>query len=594
MITTFDTWTPSDNQDKSVGLQSLGQLSTLTGPKSQLMSRLESAGLDLASENVTCYSNCSARGQCFDGVCFCQVEYSGLSCDSLNLRYYIAFSTVFYAICAVSIVQLVLCINSEYVRQKPRSVARAFRITNQKALYFLICIATALRGFYFSISLDNPGQDVSFKWSASLMSAYYPVLMSCSSLVVCFWAESFHLQDVSPESPGFLSKSFTGFILFNVVTYSLYLAELFLLQFTDSTDIQKNLFLSVFNGIYAFLLLTCIVFFLIYGVEVYFKMKGAFIQDEHCSAEPSQLHQSRLGLVSQAILLLVTCMFLISDVLGTYWKDKVPILSRNAHEVSFRVAELGVALWFPCVLWNCMRPDALWVLNPRKILKKVKKVRRHVREHRTNFGETSRESESLVDHDNGQRYNVECFICYDSERCDMGPLIKPCSCKGDVSVVHHDCLKLWLTESNCDPKKLRCKVCDDQYNIERGDVWLPAGLTPVHWFQSACILTIMCSAAGSVVLLTRIFDHVAIRTASVGSAIIVEYICLRFLGANLLSVYNRAKLSAIKINGQPIVRQMSFKSDGQPEQVISDLRLQEITYTKSNCTCEPAIEPNEF
>lgn len=34
---------------------------------------------------------------------------------------------------------------------------------------------------------------------------------------------------------------------------------------------------------------------------------------------------------------------------------RVPLYSRNWHDIVFRVIEVGVALWFPCVLWNCMR-----------------------------------------------------------------------------------------------------------------------------------------------------------------------------------------------------------------------------------------------
>ena len=29
--------------------------------------------------------------------------------------------------------------------------------------------------------------------------------------------------------------------------------------------------------------------------------------------------------------------------------------SRNALEIVARISELAVALWFPCVLWNCFR-----------------------------------------------------------------------------------------------------------------------------------------------------------------------------------------------------------------------------------------------
>lgn len=50
---------------------------------------------------------------------------------------------------------------------------------------------------------------------------------------------------------------------------------------------------------------------------------------------------------------------------------RVPLMSRNAYDIIFRVVELGVALWFPCVLWNCMSPEQLWILNPKKILKKL-------------------------------------------------------------------------------------------------------------------------------------------------------------------------------------------------------------------------------
>ena len=75
---------------------------------------------------------------------------------------------------------------------------------------------------------------------------------------------------------------------------------------------QQGFFMSIFNSIYAFFMFVVVVFFLIYGVEVYFKVRGAFAPDretessESISADISQLQQSRLGLFSQAVLLLVT------------------------------------------------------------------------------------------------------------------------------------------------------------------------------------------------------------------------------------------------------------------------------------------------
>ena len=52
----------------------------------------------------------------------------------------------------------------------------------------------------------------------------------------------------------------------------------------------------------------------------------------------------------------------------------------------------------------------------------------------------------------------ECWICYDPDASDAGPMINPCDCKGDVGAVHHDCLRRWLVESADNPDALNCKV----------------------------------------------------------------------------------------------------------------------------------------
>lgn len=49
---------------------------------------------------------------------------------------------------------------------------------------------------------------------------------------------------------------------------------------------------------------------------------------------------------------------------------RVNLTSRNTHDIVFRTIEIGIALWFPCVLWNCIRPEQLWCLNPKKILER--------------------------------------------------------------------------------------------------------------------------------------------------------------------------------------------------------------------------------
>lgn len=96
------------------------------------------------------------------------------------------------------------------------------------------------------------------------------VLIRCS---VSHSFQIFHLQGIRWERSQFLSKSFLGFLAFNLLPYSLFLAEIaYSHLFTGRST-------SFFNGCYAVLLLIVVIFFLIYGVEVFFKV-GTFSRKE--------------------------------------------------------------------------------------------------------------------------------------------------------------------------------------------------------------------------------------------------------------------------------------------------------------------------
>lgn len=171
----------------------------------------------------------------------------------------------------------------------------------------------------------------------------------------------------------FLSKSFLGFLAFNILPYSLFGAEVLSYQLIKNRDTYS----FFFNGCYAVLLLVVLVFFLIYGVEVFFKIRGQFIYDCGQSSTASsqnfnfvQVHHARFGLLSQAVMMIIIVGLLMSETLGDFWKKKVPVYSRNWHDIIFRVVEVGFALWFPCCLWNSMAPEQLWILNPRKLLQR--------------------------------------------------------------------------------------------------------------------------------------------------------------------------------------------------------------------------------
>lgn len=584
----------------------------------------------------SCRANCSGRGECLNGTCFCLVQYEGDTCRDPNLAYFISFATVFYLIAAVSLAQLVVCVRAEYKKLKTPSFRLACRVTTQKMLYVITFVAATLRGAYFS----SPS-NADLKLAPSFMSAFYPIILSGGSLIVCFWAEAFHLRDIRCERPRFLSKSFCGFLTFNILTYSLLVAEILLTRETDTLE-ERSFFTHVFNGCYAVLLFIVVVFFLIYGVEVYFKVRGGFVNDTiivghvhsrtpphhqdlpplltdpdtpsstptssiisplapsssspstspkkfspkelpegsskvsgeqeqdpstqrlvpdqlqvnglvppHRGVDQSQLHQSRFGLVFQACMLMTTVCFLFSDVLGGFWKNRVPLMSRNAYDIIFRVVELGVALWFPCVLWNCMSPEQLWILNPKKILKKLDIDRS------LELGQPVQQKGEggTVSEDSG----AECWICYDTERTDAGPLIQPCDCRGDVGAVHHHCLRKWLMEcAENSSENLSCKVCGAVYQLERGRAWwIGQGFTPRHWLQTATLVTVMCVTIAGAWTLIQMYEDAYVRSLAAGATLLIIYVCLRFLGFNTFSAYQRARYSAVKILGRHFAQRES-------------------------------------
>ncbi|XP_028179211.1 uncharacterized protein LOC114366518 isoform X6 [Ostrinia furnacalis] len=499
-------------------------------------------------------------------------------------------------------------------------------------LYFVAFLASLIRGAYFvSPSAFQEG------WATSLLSAYYPLLMSGSSLIVCFWAEVFHLRDIRWERPRFISKTFLAFVTFNVISYSLLAAEVLTTNFADTSAEKKSFYQHVFNGFYAVLLFVVVIFFLIYGVEVYFKLRGEFLKetkvctvisprpgpstadegdeardtlvtkqgvqtdlaDNNGSVDPrsvnqSQLHQSRLGLLSQALMLILIAGFLASETLGEFWKTKVPVVSRNWHDVVFRLAEIGVALWFPCVLWNSMAPERLWLLNPRRLLSKqlddatlaellarhpdtklvvfrhlpwldkarfVLAVLRYWRWCLWTLARAAIVSRPSIE--SGNKQNVEtdslvgsvgsardCWICYDSGRDE--PLIRPCRCTGDVSAVHHECLRRWLVESASTPDGLKCKVCNTPYIVqETNRVEWDRGFTCAHWLRTALAVACMCGAGAAAWLVAQLCASPVPRVLGAGAALLVCYVAVRFLGMNTVSAYQRAKVSSLRILTEP-------------------------------------------
>jgi len=124
-----------------------------------------------------------------------------------------------------------------------------------------------------------------------------------------------------------------------------------------------------------------------------------------------------------------------------------------------------------------------------------------------------------------------------------------------VSMVHHDCLRRWLVESADNPDSLTCKVCKQAYEVERGSQFsLTQGFTTKHWIGTAGVVFIMMMAAGGCWAAVQIYSEAYIKCLAVGLALLVQYICLRFLGLNTVTAYQRAKVYGLKIMNRGLNR----------------------------------------
>ncbi|XP_041368270.1 uncharacterized protein LOC121382757 [Gigantopelta aegis] len=494
----------------------------------------------LSDEPTTdCAWNCSGHGVCEHGHCVCRVQFIGGSCEETNMSYHIAFGSIFACLCAVTITQLCLCIKFEYLRDHQKSFLSACKLTVQKLLYVLVICAAAVRGAYFFSKWQ-----VSEDTASSLFSTYYPFLLTGFSLIVCFWAEVFHISNQKPQT--FLSKSMLAFILFNILIYMMLGAQLAVTKLMDDTPF-KDIVLRGCQGGFAFLMIIVVILFLVYGVEVYFKVRGAFTQAEN-GYDPIQLCLSRFGLLAQGGLQLITALFLVSDALKEVWIEKLPVFSQNYYDIVFRVVEFGVALWFPCVLWNCAQPDRLWVLNPRRIFKSL------------DFGHTEAgETSSLLSEDIKQsNYGTldadepghDCWICYDPNSTDSGALIQPCLCKGDVSTVHHNCLQKWLLERSENNRSLKCSVCNQMYHLQETFSWTPKGAKPQQWLTTALLLIIITGLPIAAYCVCHYLSaNSYIESLVTGITIIAELLSLRFFCKNLSVVCNRIRVASLNILG---------------------------------------------
>ncbi|KAL3832378.1 hypothetical protein ACJMK2_024028, partial [Sinanodonta woodiana] len=135
---------------------------------------------------------------------------------------------------------------------------------------------------------------------------------------------------------------------------------------------------------------------------------------------------------------------------------------------------------------------------------------------------------------------------------DAGALIKPCECRGDVSTVHHGCLKKWLAECIEARHDFKCKICGEQYKLESGWVWLPNGVSSTECLKTLACLFVILGFPAAAILITNHIDADNRKILVIGVTICIEVLAIRIFASSILVVYKTMRLAGTKILGTVI------------------------------------------
>ncbi|XP_062523560.1 uncharacterized protein LOC134198219 [Corticium candelabrum] len=498
------------------------------------------------SNASVCPEDCLKRGSCSHGTCLCEVQYSGASCQHVNLPYVISFGFVFHVISAVSFLQLILSIISDYQQSTKCRVKTAFRMTTSKCLYLFTGLATLSKGLYFSLMEHIPNQ-----WSLNLESTYYPFVLASVALIVCFWAE-IYMKGIQTGGSSFLLHSHVAYSSFCGVIYTLLGAKWIVTEFVD--DAAKDHIHQTIECVWAGLMLIVFVFFLIFGVELFFKVRGAFATDT-AHLNNHQVQCSRFGLVSQALFQLGVAALLIIDGSDSYLRDRSSVLARTVYDIVFRIMELAIALWFPCALWNWKRPEKLWLINPRQLLQQSEEGESDEHSFLVNSpGLTTSYASTETSVQASVSIGDECWICLDKDLLKGESLMIPANCKCH-NPVHHCCLKKWILEkhaSSSGSEKPCCAICHEPYviSVPTSSGWLLTGLTTRHWLTICGLVAALCGlfVSGQQTVDTN-WPNV-VKVFVLGLVIISSLLCIRILVQNVMNALRRARAAAMMIRGR--------------------------------------------
>ena len=245
-----------------------------------------------SSEENASSQTCSHRGfisRTKNQTCTCFVYYKGTDCKEVNAPYFDAWTGIYLTVFIIAMLQIAINIISELTKQKSKSWKTLAHVSTQKILYLLSGIACLIRAYDFQLKKAEQQMfsksDLSgIEWDKP-NTLFHVLMITCLSLVICYWSECYFVSDFTVKLEQkqffgvFLKKSSIPFILFNSIIYLGTLLQFTVHLFSSFIDFEADtttLITIVFNSILSFVLFSTQVSLLTIGVEIYFKIQGAF------------------------------------------------------------------------------------------------------------------------------------------------------------------------------------------------------------------------------------------------------------------------------------------------------------------------------
>eukprot|EP00743_Colponemidia_sp_Colp-15_P005256 GILK01005655.1.p1 GENE.GILK01005655.1~~GILK01005655.1.p1 ORF type:complete len:493 (-),score=40.94 GILK01005655.1:279-1664(-) len=269
------------------------------------------------------------------------------------------------------------------------------------------------------------------KLNEHVFGLFYLHVASAYSLIVCFWAEKYHLH----ANKLFINNVFVkiAFGSFQLLVWVFFFINCF---FAPNVDIawSAELYAKFVAIVNAFIAIP----FCAYAIQMFFSCHDLPVMDW-------VRFRSTFGLTVHAVFQLCAASLLLISVF---------IRRLYPYEIVLgRVVELAIGVWWCCVL--CYpRQDKLWVFTPSPSSSpRLPSITPLI---------LDTDDSVLVPLDGGLA--LSCHMCCDESK--TSPLIAPCLCRGELAFVHQECVLKWVkAQVFRGDKRPGCRVCGARYRL---------------------------------------------------------------------------------------------------------------------------------